>query len=165
MNVPCADRNDTRFHRLLLIKFLIIIADNGSKGSLFFKPVNFKKREMTGAMVPGDKNAHIMKLKGVIPILNNIAKEKTKMDNCKTGKLEEVFRRFKGQPIEILTEDGVRYCGVDIETEDDSVEIIDKDGRIILIPFGHITAVVEPQMKLDRFCGDDDCDCKKNHGN
>lgn len=87
------------------------------------------------------------------------------MEERKGKKLEEVFKRFKGQPVEILTEDGVRYCGIDINPDDESVEIIDKCSRIILIPYAHITAVVEPQQRLMRFCSDDDCDCKdrKDH--
>lgn len=86
------------------------------------------------------------------------------MEDRNTCKLAEVFKRFKGQPVEVLTEDGVRYCGIDLVSDNDSVEIIDDDSRIILIPFAHITAVVEPKMKLTRFCGDDDCDCRKHNG-
>lgn len=85
------------------------------------------------------------------------------MEGRKMSKLEELFKRFKGQPVEILTEDGVRYCGIDLDSDDDNVEIIDKCSRIVFIPFAHITAVVEPKMKLSRFCGDDDCDCKEKH--
>jgi hypothetical protein len=81
------------------------------------------------------------------------------MDQLKTNKLHEVFRRFKGQPVEILTSDGVRYCGIDLDSDNESVEIIDERSRVILIPFAHIDAVVEPMMKLTRFCGDNDCDC------
>jgi len=74
-------------------------------------------------------------------------------------KLENLFKRYKGQPVEILTDDGVRYCGIDLDTDDDSVEIIDECNRIIFIPFRHIDAVVQPKMKLTRFCADNDCDC------
>lgn len=77
-------------------------------------------------------------------------------------KLEQLFKRFKGQPVEILTDDGVRYCGIDLDSDDESVEIIDKCSRVILIPFRHIDAVVEPKMKLTRFCADDDCDCDRH---
>lgn len=73
--------------------------------------------------------------------------------------LERLFKHYKGQPVEILTEDGVRYCGIDLDSNNESVEIIDKRSRVIYIPFKHITAVVEPKMKLTRFCADDDCDC------
>lgn len=81
----------------------------------------------------------------------------------KKNKIEDLFKRFKGQPVEILTDDGVRYCGIDLDCDDESVEIIDQCGRIIFIPYTHLTAVVEPKMKLTRFCGDDDCDCKGSH--
>lgn len=84
------------------------------------------------------------------------------MENYRKNKLEELFNRFKGQPVEILTEDGIRYCGIDLNSDDESVEIVDKCSRVIFIPFAHITAVVEPKMKLTRFCGDDDCDCGRH---
>jgi len=77
------------------------------------------------------------------------------------GCLERLFERFKGQPIEILTSDGVRYCGIELCTCDDGVEVIDKCSRIIFIPFRHIDAVVEPKMHLTPFCGDKDCECRK----
>lgn len=88
------------------------------------------------------------------------------MEDCREKSIEKLFKRFKGQPVEILTSDGVRYCGIDIDSDDESVEIIDECSRIVFIPFAHIDAVVEPKMKLDRFCGDDDCDChgKKEGG-
>lgn len=82
------------------------------------------------------------------------------MEGYKKNEFEELFRRFKGQPVEILTEDGVRYCGIDLNANDESVEIIDKCSRVIFIPYAHICAVVEPKMRLNHFCGDDDCDCK-----
>lgn len=84
------------------------------------------------------------------------------MEDRKKNDLEQLCKRFKGQPLEILTDDGVRYCGIDLDSSEESVEIIDKCSRVIFIPFRHITAVVEPKMKLDRFCGDNDCDCEKN---
>ena len=79
-------------------------------------------------------------------------------------KLEEVFKRFKGQPVEILTDDGVRYCGIDLACDSETVEIIDKCSRVILVPYAHVSAVVEPTMKLTSFCAYDDCDCK-HHDN
>ena len=82
------------------------------------------------------------------------------MENRK-GSLEMLFERFKGQPIEILTSDGVRYCGIELMCGDDCVEIIDKCSRVIYIPFGHIDAVVEPKMKLTAFCGERDCECRE----
>ena len=79
--------------------------------------------------------------------------------NCNS--LERLCDRFKGQPIEILTGDGVRYCGIELSACDDGVEIIDKRSRIIFIPFRHIDAVVEPKMHLTPFCGERDCECRK----
>jgi len=76
--------------------------------------------------------------------------------------LERLFERFKGQPIEILTSDGVRYCGIELMACEDGVEIIDKCSRVIFIPFRHIDAVVEPKMKLTPFCGEIDCECRKD---
>ncbi|MCL1951197.1 MAG: hypothetical protein FWF60_00065 [Oscillospiraceae bacterium] len=76
--------------------------------------------------------------------------------------LARLFDRFKGQPVEILTSDGVRYCGIELMCGDDGVEIIDKCSRVIYIPFCHIDAVVEPKMKLTPFCGDRDCDCRRD---
>ena len=83
------------------------------------------------------------------------------MEDRKSG-LEKVCDRFKGQPIEILTEDGVKYCGIELAPCEDGVEIIDKCSRIIFIPFKHIDAIVEPKMKLTTFCGDRDCDCNED---
>lgn len=83
------------------------------------------------------------------------------MEDNRKNSLEKLFERFKGQPIEVLTSDGVRYCGIDLNSNGDSVEIIDKCNRIVFIPFAHIDAVVEPMMRLTRFCGDNDCDCHK----
>ena len=76
--------------------------------------------------------------------------------------LEKLLDRFKGQPIEILTSDGVRYCGIELMTCEDGVEIIDKCSRVIFIPFRHIDAVVEPKMKLTPFCNKVDCECHKD---
>jgi len=76
--------------------------------------------------------------------------------------LVRLFDRYKGQPIEILTNDGVRYCGIELMCGDDGVEIIDKCSRVIFLPFCHINAVVEPKMKLTAFCGERDCECNKD---
>ena len=76
--------------------------------------------------------------------------------------LETLCERFKGQPIEILTSDGVRYCGIELMAGDDFVEIIDKCSRVIFIPYCHIDAVVEPKMKLTAFCGEKDCECRED---
>lgn len=73
--------------------------------------------------------------------------------------LERVFKKFKGQPVEILTEGGMKICGVDCDSDEDSVDIVDRKGRTVHVAFRHIEAVVEPRMRLDRICGDDDCNC------
>lgn len=72
----------------------------------------------------------------------------------------EEFKYFRGQPVEIITE-GIKFCGIDIDSDDDEVEIIDECNRIVLIPFRHIDAVIEPKMKLTRFCGENDCRCEE----
>lgn len=81
--------------------------------------------------------------------------------------LREVFKRFEGDPVEIITESGFKFCGIDIDADDDKVKIIDKKGRVVDILYSHIDAVVEPQRKLSRICGNNDCECEdvcKKHG-
>ena len=89
------------------------------------------------------------------------------MEYCNSGQssadrrngLEMLCERYRGQPIECLTSDGVRYCGIELMVCGDGVEIIDKCNRIIFIPFRHIDAVVEPKMTLNPFCGRSSCKC------
>ena len=81
------------------------------------------------------------------------------METCRNA-LETLLERFKGQPVEILTSDGVRYCGIVLAVCEESVEIIDDCSRIIFILFAHIDAVIEPMMRLRRFCGEKDCVCR-----
>ena len=76
--------------------------------------------------------------------------------------LETLCERFKGQPIECLISDGTRYCGIELAVFGDGVEIIDKCNRIVFIPFRHIDAIVEPMMKLTNFCGERDCECRRD---
>ena len=76
--------------------------------------------------------------------------------------IKKLFDRYKGQPIEVLTSDRVRYCGIELMASDDGVELIDDCSRIIFIPFCHINAVIEPKMKLTPFCGNVDCVCRKD---
>jgi len=78
--------------------------------------------------------------------------------NC----LEKMLDRYMGQPVEILTSDGVRYCGIELSCCADGVEIIDKCNRIIFICLRHIDAIVEPKMKLTPFCNRVDCECRKD---
>ena len=75
--------------------------------------------------------------------------------------LKELFNRYKGQPVEIITKSGFKYCGIVIEAEDDYVDIIDGKGRTVHIEADKIEAVIEPRMKLHRLCGDNDCCCDK----
>ncbi|MCL2301306.1 MAG: hypothetical protein FWC27_14280 [Firmicutes bacterium] len=77
--------------------------------------------------------------------------------NCS---MEELFERYLGQPIEVLTNDGVRYCGYALALCGDGVELIDKCNRVIFISLRHVTAIVEPKMHLTPFCGKTDCACK-----
>jgi len=82
------------------------------------------------------------------------------MEDRKCGcSLERLFDRFKGQPVEVITED-VRICGIVLMVCEEGVELIDKCSRIIFLPFRHIDAIIEPKMKLTPFCGHVDCECR-----
>jgi len=81
------------------------------------------------------------------------------MDKCKCG-LERQLERFHGQPVEILTSDGVRYCGIVLMVCDNAVELIDKCSRVIFLPYRHIDALIEPKMTLTPFCGRSSCHCR-----
>jgi hypothetical protein len=75
--------------------------------------------------------------------------------------LYEEFKKFEGSPVKIFTDSGRCYCGIDLVAREDCVLIMDKCSRMILIPYMHIDAVVEPQMELDNCCNDNcDCECK-----
>ena len=65
------------------------------------------------------------------------------------------FKCFEGQPVKIFTDDGKTHTGIDINALEDAVRIIDNNGRLVLIEYRHIDAVVEPQMRLNRFCNED----------
>lgn len=82
---------------------------------------------------------------------------------CKKNDLNETFKRLKGQPVEIITESGFKFCGIDIESTEDCVVIIDDKSRLVHIQLCHIDAVIESQKKLDRICKDNDCDCDDRH--
>lgn len=84
-------------------------------------------------------------------------------DFCTENGFKETFRRLKGQPIEVITESGFKFCGIDVESDDDSILIIDDKGRLVRIANRHIDAVIESQKKLDRICKDNDCDCHDKH--
>ena len=64
--------------------------------------------------------------------------------------LFEEFKHFEGQPVKIFTDDGKTHTGIDINACEDAVRIIDDRGRMILVQYKHIDAVVEPQMRLPR---------------
>ena len=72
--------------------------------------------------------------------------------------LTEEFKHFRGQPIEIITEDH-RYCGIDVDSDECGVLLIDRCGRLVRLEFRHIEAIVEPQMALRALCRRTDCNC------
>lgn len=74
-------------------------------------------------------------------------------------KLTAELKKLKGQPVEVITESGFKFCGVDADVEDNSVTLVDSKGRLVFIAIDHIDALIEPQMRLKRVCGDNDCDC------
>ena len=78
---------------------------------------------------------------------------------CGNNDLQKTFKRLKGQPVEIITESGFKVCGIDVECDDDCVVIIDDKSRYVRLPYCHIDAIIESQMKLDCLCKDNDCDC------
>ena len=77
--------------------------------------------------------------------------------NC----MERLLDRYVGQPIEVLTSDRVRYCGILLNSCCDGVEIIDECSRVIFIAMRHIDAIVEPKMKLTPFCNRTNCECRR----
>lgn len=78
-------------------------------------------------------------------------------------RLNAELKKLKGQPIEIITESGFKFCGVDTDVEDNSVTLVDNKGRVVFIAIDHIDALIEPQMRLKPVCGDSDCDCMDDH--
>lgn len=74
--------------------------------------------------------------------------------------LQELFIIYKGQPIEVITKSGMKYCGILAAVEDESIDIIDSKSRTVHIENSKIEAVIEPRMKLDRLCEDDNCCCE-----
>lgn len=74
------------------------------------------------------------------------------------------YKRYKGQPIEVLTRSGMKYCGILVDVDDnEGIDIIDCKGRTVHIEIRHIEAIVEPRMKLQRLCGNDACCCKHHN--
>lgn len=78
--------------------------------------------------------------------------------------LKDLFNRYKGQPIEVITESGMKYCGILVDVYDDnSIDIIDGKSRTVHIEARKIEAIIEPRMKLHRLCEEDDCCCKEEN--
>lgn len=78
-------------------------------------------------------------------------------ENCK---LEKIFKKYKGQPVEVITESRMKYCGIVVEICNHGLDIIDCKGRTVHLENKHIEAVIEPRMKLNRLCARDDCQCE-----
>ena len=76
--------------------------------------------------------------------------------------LKELFERYKGQPIQVITESGMKYCGILVSAQDGGVDIIDGRGRTVHIENEKIEAIIEPRMKLKRLCEDNDCCCDQD---
>lgn len=76
--------------------------------------------------------------------------------------LSEELKKLRGQPIEVITNNGMKICGIDVESDEDSVALIDDKGRFVFVVNSHIDALIEPQMKLERLCRDNDCGCDDN---
>ena len=69
--------------------------------------------------------------------------------------LFEEFRRFEGQPVIVETTDCRKHHGIVLDCCEDAVRIIDECCRLEFIDFCHISAVIEPQMRLHK--------CKHKH--
>ncbi|MGL5512199.1 MAG: hypothetical protein ACRDBM_03040 [Sporomusa sp.] len=77
--------------------------------------------------------------------------------------LKEIFKKYKGQPVEVITESGMKYCGILVSDEEDGIDIIDGKSRTVHIENRKIEAVIEPRMKLRRLCEEDDCCCEEDN--
>ena len=73
-------------------------------------------------------------------------------------KLCEEFKHFRGQPIEIIAH-GMKICGINVESDEDCVALVDNFGRITRVENKHIEAVIQPQMRLRPVCDRDNCKC------
>ena len=72
----------------------------------------------------------------------------------------QIFKHFRGQPIEVITE-GIRVCGIDVESDEDGVTLVDRMGRLVRIENCKVEAVIEPQMRLRKLCKHCDCECER----
>lgn len=79
--------------------------------------------------------------------------------------LKELFLRYKGQPIEVITESGMKYCGILVSAQDGGIDIVDGKGRTVHIENEKIEAIIEPRMRLKRLCEDNDCCCEDDDEN
>jgi len=67
--------------------------------------------------------------------------------------------RYLGQPIQVIADDGTRYCGTLLCADRKGITIIDKCERLVFVSCKHIDAIVEPTMTLTGFCGESSCAC------
>ncbi|MGL6198243.1 MAG: hypothetical protein ACRC3H_04835 [Lachnospiraceae bacterium] len=75
--------------------------------------------------------------------------------------IKEILKKYKGQPIQVITESGMKYCGILVSAEDGGIDLVDAKSRIVHIEIRKIEAIVEPKMKLKRLCEEDDCCCEE----
>jgi len=68
--------------------------------------------------------------------------------------LNELFKHFKGQPVEVITP-RFKAVGLVCESDECGVTLIDRMSRLVRIENKLIEAVIEPQMCLRRVFGDD----------
>jgi len=80
------------------------------------------------------------------------------MEKCKRPPRNH-WDRYLGQPIQILADDGVRYCGTLLSADRKGITIIDQCERVVFISYRHVDAIVEPMMELAGFCGASGCAC------
>ena len=67
----------------------------------------------------------------------------------------EIFKQFRGQPVEIIVE-GFKVVGIVCHSDQFGVTLIDHCSRLVHFELCQIQAVVEPQMRLCKIC-DNDC--------
>ena len=77
--------------------------------------------------------------------------------------LYEEFRHFRGQPVEVIMDNGIKFCGIAVDSNAHCASLVDREGRLVRMEFCHICAMVEPQMQLNRFCGTNSCGCSNEY--
>ena len=75
----------------------------------------------------------------------------------------EEFKHYRGQPLEVICSNNIKICGIVVESGDESAVIIDHKCRMVRIEYRHIITIIEPQMRLNRLCSMDDCQCGHEH--